>query len=49
MLGRAVVTKTSLGKKYSFGVPYNAAHGNYKFSVTDYETGLATEKIVKVK
>ena len=46
---RVVVLNTNDGKSYSFGVPYNAAKGNYKFTVKDYVTGLSAEKTVVVK
>ena len=46
---RGVVLNTNDGKSYTFGVPYNAAKGNYKFTVKDYVTGLFAEKTVVVK
>ena len=49
MPGRTVVTGTEKGKEYSFGVPYNAAKGKYKFVVMDHITGLKAEKTVNVK
>lgn len=48
-LGRAVVTNTDNGKKYSFGIPYNAPKADYKFTITDYETGLSVNKTVRVE
>lgn len=48
-LGRAVVTNTNKGKKYSFGVPYNAPKADYNFTITDYETGLTVNKTVRVE
>ena len=49
MPGRTVITGTEKGKEYSFGVPYDAAKGKYKFTVMDHITGLTAEKTVTIK
>ena len=49
MPGRTVITGTEKGKEYSFGIPYNAEKGKYKFVVMDHITGLTTVKTVTVK
>ncbi len=49
MPGRTVITGTEKGKEYSFGIPYNAEKGKYKFVVMDHITGLTAVKTVTVK
>lgn len=49
MLGRTVITSTDQSTEYSFGIPYNAVKGTYKFTVMDHITGLASVKHVTVK